>query len=173
MKIRNGRQSGTLDNTVTLTASTARSCAASPAVLHGITKARADAREHFAYFRLWRTLTDQQQPVGLLARRTRPGFGGDRRMHERLQLFIKLNCALAAAGLPRMMDPPNPAERGRNPVQGLTSRTAGPDQTRPEGRREPRPTCSCWGRRPCSAGISFRNNYVDHRPAARPGPRPL
>jgi len=76
------------------------------------------------------------------------------------QLFVKINCALAAAGLPPVMDAPKRVKFGPNPVKRLRI-------TRREGKIRlelglvvlPVGHIVVLGSRPCSAGISVRSTY--------------
>ena len=163
MKIRRGRQTGTLDNTVSVDSKYGQVLRSRPRRTRKDTEARQRARINCAYYaQIWRTLTDEQQAGWTaLARRT-PCRGSEEtgaRMHG-CQLLIKLNCALAAAGLPRILDAPKPAKFGPNPVKALhlTNREG---QFKLELELE-RATGACLlvlGSRPCSAGISVRNTY--------------
>ena len=155
MKIRRGRQTGTLDNTVSVDSKYGQVLRSRPRLPPRNTPARRHARDMCGYFaQLWRTLTDKQQ-AGWMALAQRTGA----RLHG-CQLFIKLNCALTAVGLPALMDAPKRAKLGPNPVQGLRI-------TRPQGQlkleleldRKPTAHIVVLGSRPCSAGISVRNTY--------------
>jgi hypothetical protein len=76
------------------------------------------------------------------------------------QLLVKLNCAQAAAGLPRILDAPKPAKLGRNPVKRLhVTKRQGQIKLELELDRGIRAHLLVLGSRPCSAGISVRNTF--------------
>jgi hypothetical protein len=163
MKIRKGRQSGSLDNVVFVNSKYGQVARSKPHRTRQDTEARQLARARCAYYaRLWRTLTDEQQAGWTaLARRTPCKGSADTgaRMHG-CQLLVKLNCAQAAAGLPRILDAPKPARLGPNPVQRLhLTNRQGQLKLELELRRGTRAHLLVLGSRPCSAGIRVRNTF--------------
>jgi hypothetical protein len=163
MKIRKGRQSGSLDNVVYVDSKYGQVARGKSRRTRTDTEARQRARVRCAHYaQVWRKLTDDQQAGWTaLARRT-PCRGSEEtgaRMHG-CQLLIKLNCAQAAAGLPEILDAPKPAKFGPNPVQRLhVTNRQGQIKVELELDRGTRAHLLVLGSRPCSAGIWVRNTF--------------
>ena len=163
MKIRRGRQSGTLGESVSVDSKYGQVVRSRPRRRREDTEARVRARDAVTRFaRLWRRLTERQRAGWrALAAQTpcKSAEGPGARLHG-CQLFVKINCALAAAGLPPVMDAPKRVKFGPNPVKRLRS-------TRREGKvrlglklaARPVEHILVLGSRPCSAGISVRSTY--------------
>jgi hypothetical protein len=76
------------------------------------------------------------------------------------QLYNKINCALVAAGLPRVIDPPPIPKFNLNPVRGLNvSNTRGQIRLLLRVPTAPAQYTLVLGSPPCSAGISCRCNF--------------
>ena len=122
MKIRRGRQTGSLDNTVSVDSKYGQVLRSKPRRAPRRTNARVDAQNLLAFISaMWRTLTDRQQQAWIMAGR-KAGKWDEEGKYIPLggfNLFVKVNCALATARLPLFMDPPSSLPRGRNPVQAL------------------------------------------------------
>ena len=74
-------------------------------------------------------------------------------------LFVKINCNLAAIGLPQVDMPPDLPAFGPNPVGGLTiTNTGGVIEIKLTVAGDPNQFIIVSGAAPCSAGVS----YVDH-----------
>jgi hypothetical protein len=164
MKIRRGRQSGTLDNTVSVDSKYGQVVRSKPRRSPRLTNARAQARSVFSIVSArWRTLTDRQYAAWNAAGRKAGYWTEDGKYvpMSGFNLFVKVNCVLATARLPLMMDPPASLEGGPNPVrrliitneQGQIRLYLGVARTRV-------PRLFVLGSPPCSPGISFRSNYA-------------
>jgi hypothetical protein len=163
MKIRRGRQSGSLDNTVSVDSKYGQVLRSRPRRTRRDTEARQRARDACSYYaRLWRTLTDKQQAGWTALGRSTPCRDSEETgacLHG-CQALIKLNCALAAVGLPRLLDAPKRAKFGPTPVQRLRiTNHQGQFKLELELDRKPRTHIVVLGSRPCSAGISVRNTF--------------
>jgi hypothetical protein len=112
---------------------------------------------------LWRTLTDPQRAAWTRAARdarTRRCLGHATYLTG-CQLFIKLNSARAAIGLPELLDPPPFPRFGRNPVGPLLITNDDGDirlQLKVSG--SPAADLVLLGIAPCSAGIAYAWNFV-------------
>jgi len=164
MKIRRGRQSGSLDNTVSVDSKYGQVVRSKPRGAPRLTNARADARNLFALISaMWRRLTDRQQQAWIMAGRKAGKWDEEGRYipMSGFNLFVKANCALATARLSLMMDPPPLLPRGRNPVQALIiTNHQGQIKLQLKVDRRRVPHLFVLGSPPCSAGISFRSNYA-------------
>ncbi len=163
MKIRKGRQSGTLGGEVSVDSKYGQVVRNRPHRPWRDTEARARSRYSWAdNARLWRRLSDQQRAGWMAIARQTPCKSGDEsgaRLHG-CQLLMKINCTLAGAGLPPVKDAPKRVKLGPNPVKGLRIRNR---QGKVTLELELDRACAGYlvvlGSRPCSAGISVRNTY--------------
>jgi hypothetical protein len=163
MKIRRGKPSGTLGESVSVDSKYGQVVRSRPRRWRGDTEARVRARDAVTRFaRLWRTLTEAQRAGWrALARQVkcRASEGAGARLHG-CQLFVKINCALAAAGLLPVMDAPKRVKFGPNPVKRLRiTRREGKVRLELELAARPVGHVLVLGSRPCSAGISVRSTY--------------
>jgi hypothetical protein len=163
MKIRKGKQSGSLDNVVYVDSKYGQVARGKPRRTRTDTEARQLARARWAYYaQLWRTLTDEQQAGWLALGLRTPCKGSEAtgaHMHG-CQMLIKLNCAQAAAGLPQLLNAPAPARLGPNPVKCLhVTNRHGQFKLELELDRRTRAHLVVLGSRPCSAGIRVRNTF--------------
>jgi hypothetical protein len=164
MKIRRGRQSGSLDNSVSVDSKYGQVVRSKPRRSPRLTNARAEARNLFARISaMWRKLTDRQLEAWINAGKKAGTWSEDGKYTpiSGFNLFVKVNCALATARLPLMMDAPASLPRGRNPVRALII-TRQQDQIKLELKvdRIRVPHLFVLGSPPCSPGISFRSNYA-------------
>jgi hypothetical protein len=164
MKIRNSRQSGSLDNTVYVDSKYGQVARSKPRRSPRLTNARLDARSTFAFVSaLWRKLTDQQR-LGWIRAGKKAGKwtkDGTYVPMSGFNLFVKVNSPLKTARLPLMMNAPASLPRGRNPVRRLII-TQRQSQIRLQLQvdRMRVPHLFVLGSPPCSAGISFRSNFA-------------
>ena len=111
----------------------------------------------------WRGLTDLQRAAWTaLASDThsRPRLGQSGRLNG-CQLFIKINCTLAAAGMNQVVEPPKRAIFTTNPVGALTiSNAAGVIALTLALPRAPAHYVMVQGTAPCSAGISRPRRFT-------------
>lgn len=163
MKIRRGRQTGSLDNSVFVDSKYGQVVRSRPRRTRRDTEARQRARQRCTrYAQLWRTLTDLQQAGWTqLGRQTPCKSSDDPRAHlSGCQMLIKINCVLAAAGLPTVKDAPKRVKFGPNPVKRLQiTNQQGRTKLELELDRAPAAYILVLGSRPCSAGLSVRNTY--------------
>jgi len=121
--------------------------------------ARRDAFEHAA--RLWATLTQEQYRLWRTAaegRHSAPRLNQSGRLWA-YQLFCRINCNLAAIGLPMVVEPPPVPEFGDNPVTQLRiTNTHGDIALKLVICGEPVPYLVLAGAAPRSAATT----YVDH-----------
>ena len=163
MKIQKGIQSGTLGTTVSVNSKDGQVGRTRPRHNRQETEARLRSRNNCAtYSRLWGRLTDQQREgwMALALHTSCRSAGGTGAPLHGCQLLVKINCTLAAAGLPPVKNPPRPAKFGPNPVQRLriTSRQ-GKVKLELALDHPPAAHIVVLGSRPCSAGISVRSSY--------------
>ena len=164
MKIRRGRQSGSLDNAVSVDSKHGQLVRSKPRRSPRLTNARADARNVLAFISaIWRKLTDRQHQAWIRAG-SKAGKWDEEGKYIPLggfSLFVKVNCPLATARLPLMMDPPSRLPRGRNPVRALviTNRESQIKLQLEVGTTRV-PHLFVLGSPACSAGVSFRSNYA-------------
>ena len=126
------------------------------------TSVQMDRRTAFGRARfLWRTITDEQRAAWNAAARgarTRRYLNQSGPLSGYL-LFIKINCNLAAVGLPMVFDPPAAPRFGPNPVGPLTiTNTSGVIRLKLSVSAEPAQHIVVLGTKPRSAGVTF----VDH-----------
>jgi hypothetical protein len=111
----------------------------------------------------WRGLTDSQRAAWTaLASDTRsqPRLGQSGRLNG-CQLFIKINCTLAAAGMEQVVEPPERAIFATNPVGALTiTNNAGVIALKLAVPRAPAHYVMVLGTSPCSAGISRPRRFT-------------
>jgi hypothetical protein len=111
----------------------------------------------------WRGLTDPQRAAWTaLASDTRsqPRLGQSGRLTG-CQLFIKINCTLAAAGMEQVVEPPERAIFATNPVGALTMlNNAGVIALKLAVPRAPAHYVMVLGTAPCSAGISRPRRFT-------------
>jgi hypothetical protein len=128
--------------------------------------AQSRAQASFRYYsQLWQTLSDPERAAwnkrGAKTRsRPRAGHSGPLTGHA---LFVKINCARAAAGLELVRRPPRRARFGPNPVGPLTIIKNGAgielQLSVPERPRQD-VVVLVLGARPCSAGRSSTTPYT-------------
>jgi hypothetical protein len=165
MKIQGPIPSGTSNDTVSYMTRygavvRARSCPS-----RSNTPAQRRTRQHFAYYsQLWQRLSDPERAAwnkrGPKTRsRPRAGQSGPLTGHA---LFVKINCARAAAGLELVRLPPAKACFGLNPVGPLTIiRNGAGIQLQLSVPEPPRPgvLVLVLGAAPCNAGRSITSAY--------------
>jgi hypothetical protein len=163
MKIRKGRYSGTVGKEVYVNSKHGQVVRSRPHSPSRPTPARQRARSDLSRVAgAWRERTDKQfaawtaggkQVKSRSAGETPASLTG-------YALFCKINCALAAAGLALVMDPPKPEKLRRNPVGELDIRNRGGVITlRLRVPEAPAKHTFVLGSPPCSAGRSVRSNY--------------
>ena len=164
MKIRKGRPSGTLGDSVSVDSKYGQVVRSRPRRGRHNSEARLRAQSACARFsRLWRKLSDAQRARWrALARRVKCRTAGetDARLHG-CQVFVKINCALAGAGLPPRMEAPEPVTFKPNPVEQLiiTNRN-GKVRLELEVATAPAALVVVLASRPCSAGIEVWNTFA-------------
>jgi hypothetical protein len=163
MKIRKGKCSGTLGNDVYANTKYGQIVRSRPSRPVRPTAARLRAwGDLMRIAGVWRTLTDKQREAWEAAVKKSKGRppGGRPVPRTGFRLFCKINCALAAAGQPRVMDPPKPEKFRRNPVGELDIRNRGGVITlRLRVPRAPARLTFVLGLRACSAGISVPRSH--------------
>ena len=112
---------------------------------------------------LWSTLTDRQHAAWNAA-------GRNRRTARRLNqsgtlpgylLFIKINCNLAAIGLPPVLEPPEPPRSGANPVAELIiTNTNGTIALQLSVVGQPAQYVVVRGTKPRSAGSTYADHFT-------------
>ena len=111
----------------------------------------------------WRRLTDPQRAAwSSLASGThsQPRLGQSGRLTG-CQLFIKINCTLAAAGMEQVVEPPERATFAANPVGALTiTNKAGVIALKLTVPSAPAHFVMVLGTAPCSAGISRPRRFT-------------
>ena len=111
----------------------------------------------------WRGLTDAQRGAWTaLASGThsKPRLGQSGRLTG-CQLFIKINCTLAAAGMEQVVEPPERAIFATNPVGALTiTNNAGVIALKVAVPRAPAHYVMVLGTAPCSAGIARPRRFT-------------
>jgi hypothetical protein len=112
---------------------------------------------------LWRALSDERQLSWNLAgsgKRTRSRLNQSGRLSGYL-LFIKINCNLAAIGLPMVLDPPEVPGFGANPVgQLLIANPNGVISLKLEVSGTLAQYTVVFGSKPCSAGITYMDHFT-------------
>jgi hypothetical protein len=163
MKVLTDKQSGTSGNTVSVLTRYGQVHRRRPLSSKKRTNAQVQARTSFGNISArWRLLTDQQR----IAWHTYPGKASSRpRLGQSgplngFSLFVKINCARAAAGLPLLTLPPKAAKFSLNPVGPLTitNRRGVIDLQLPVP-TTPAEHTLVLGSPPCSAGRSFSCRY--------------
>ena len=126
------------------------------------TEAQMERRASFGLARfLWGKLTDEQRfgwNNSAKGSRTEPSLNQSGRLSGYL-LFMRINCNLAAIGLPMIQDPPDTPRFGANPVGqlGITN-TNSLISLKLKVSRTPAADILVFGSKPHSAGTT----YVDH-----------
>ena len=163
MKVYKGIHSGTLGATVSVNSKYGQVVRTRPRRTRKDTHARQLARQRVTCFaQLWRTLTDQQHAAWLaLGQQTPCAASAEPDAHPHgCQMLVKINCALAAAGLPPVKDAPKRVKFGPHPVKRLhITKRQGALKLELELDRAPKACLLVFGSRPCSAGIYVRNTY--------------
>jgi len=163
MKIRKGRFSGTIGNEVHVNSKYGQVVRSRPRRPSRSTEARQ--RVQYDLGRVagtWRQRTHKQFIAWTIASHELSSLAPEGRQVPRdgYHLFCKINCALAAAGLPIVMLPPKPEKFRRNPVEELDIRNRGGVTTlRLRVPEAPAKYTFVLGSPPCSAGRSVRSNY--------------
>ena len=163
MKIRKGKQSGTLDNAVFVNNKYGQVVRSRPRRQSRKTSARLRCQASCSnQASRWRNLSDARQAAWRAVAgqcRCRSTGKEDAKLSG-CQLFVKINCALAAVRLEPVLAPPKPVKFGPNPVKRLVIRN-----------EQGRITLELWlgkapaayivvrGSPPCSRGILVRSNY--------------
>jgi len=153
MKASKGRFSGTIGNEVYVNSKYGQVVRSRPRRPSRPTPGRQRARSNVSRVaRAWRTCTARQFEAWAIA-----GMAWHLTAYA---LFCKINLALAAAGLPLVMNPPKPEKFRRNPVEELDIRNRGGVITlRLRVPEAPAKYTFVLGSPPCSAGRSVRSNY--------------
>jgi hypothetical protein len=126
------------------------------------TPTQLDRRTARARF-LWRTLTDQQHTAW---NSTARGSRTRRRLNQSgplsgYLLFIKINCNLAAVGLPMVTDPPAVPRFGPSPVGTLTiTNSNGVLALKLSVAAQPAQYIVVLGAKPCSAGVTYEDHFT-------------
>ena len=111
----------------------------------------------------WRGLTDKQRAAWITkAQQTssHPRLGQSGRLTG-CQLFIKINCTLATAGLDTVVDPPDRPRFSSNPVGALTITNMGGDiSLKLQVSRAPAHYTMVLGTAPCSRGVSRPRRFT-------------
>jgi hypothetical protein len=111
----------------------------------------------------WRGLTDKQRAAWIMAAQQtsiRPRLGQSGRLTG-CQLFIKINCTLAAAGMDTVVDPPNRPRFSTNPVGALSiTNTGGAISLKLQVSRAPADYTMLLGTAPCSRGVSRPRRFT-------------
>jgi hypothetical protein len=163
MKTRKGRFSGTIGNEVYVNSKYGQVVRSRPRRPSRQTPARVRAQYDMAKVaRAWQNRTHRQfvawSVAALKANSRSPG--GTAASLDAYHLFFKINCSLAAAGLPLVMDPPKPEKFRPNPVEELVIRNRGGVVTlRLRVSEAPARHTFVLGSPPCSRGRSVRSNY--------------
>ena len=109
----------------------------------------------------WRTLTDAERKAWMITAKevlSRPRLGQSGPLTG-CALFVKINCNLAAIGLPQVATPPDVPEFGPNPVGELViTNNGGAVALKLKVAGNPAHPIIVSGVAPCSAGVT----YVDH-----------
>jgi hypothetical protein len=126
------------------------------------TEAQMDRRASFGRARfLWGKLTDEQRfgwNNSAAGNRTEPSLNQSGRLSGYL-LFMRINCNLAAIGLPMIQDPPDTPRFGANPVGPLSiTNTNSVISLKLKVSRTPAADIVVFASKPHSAGTT----YVDH-----------
>ena len=126
------------------------------------TAAQMDRRAAFGRARfLWGKLTDEQRfgwNNSAEGSRTEPSLNQSGRLSGYL-LFMRINCNLAAIGLPMLQDPPDTPRFGANPVgQLIITNNEGVSSLKLKVSGVPASDVVIFGSKPHSAGTT----YVDH-----------
>ena len=111
----------------------------------------------------WRGLTDDQRAAwttSALKISSQPRLGQSGRFTG-CQLFIKINCTLAAAGMDTVFDPPDRPRFSANPVGALTiTNTGGDIALELKVSRAPAHYTMLLGTAPCSSGVSRPRRFT-------------
>ena len=112
---------------------------------------------------LWRGLTDEQRAAWITTAQqtsSQPRLGQSGRLTG-CQLFIKINCTLAAAGMDTIVDPPNRPRFSTNPVGTLTITNEGGEiSLKLRVSRAPAHYIMVMGTAPCSRGVSRPRRFT-------------
>jgi hypothetical protein len=111
----------------------------------------------------WRGLTDEQRAAWTTAAQktsSQPRLGQSGRLTG-CQLFIKINCTLAAAGMDTVVDPPDRPRFTANPMGALAIiNTAGDTVLKLKMSHTPAHYTMLLGTAPCSQGISRPRRFA-------------
>jgi hypothetical protein len=111
----------------------------------------------------WRVLTEKQRDTWMASARrvsSQPRLGQSGRLTG-CQLFIKINCTLAAAGMDPVVLPPDRPAFAANPVGALTiTNTASGITLKLKVSRIPAHHILLWGTAPCSPGMSRPRRFI-------------
>ena len=111
----------------------------------------------------WRGLTDEQRAAWITAAQkttSHPRLGQSGRLTG-CQLFIKINCTLAAAGMDMVVYPPDRPRFTANPTGALTiTKVGGAIALKLKVSRAPAHYMMVLGTAPCSRGVSRPRRFV-------------
>jgi hypothetical protein len=164
MKIQDVKQSGTCGNTVTANTRYGLVRRRRPVRSKRSTEAQVRPRDVFSRISArWRTLTDDQRQAwnGTGLKATSRPRGGQSGPLSGFALFMKINCALAAAGVGIVTLPPKPAKARPNPVGRLSiTNRRGEITLLLSVPKPPAELTLVLASPPCSAGRSSSNGYA-------------
>ena len=164
MRVITDRQSGKIGNTVSVLTRYGQVQRRRPVRSKRRTNAQARARMDLGRISaVWRTLTEEQRAAwhAAAAKVNSRGRLGQSGPLTGFALFVKINCARAAAGLSLLTLPPKPAQFRPNPVGPLTiTNRRGVIELLLSVPRTPAEHTLVIGSPPCSAGRSFSCRFA-------------